>query len=99
MNTQSPPGKGQATASLELGIISVALWFFGYTSFISVILGIVGVIMAVMAKKQGYDDGVRMAGLILSIIGVIGGAIFFVACVACAACAAVGGAVGSVGRM
>ncbi len=98
MNNPSPPGKGLATASLVLGIISVALWFFGYMSFISfisLVLGIVGVILAVMAKKQGCEDGVRMAGLILSIIGLIGGAIFFVACVtctACTACAAIGGA-------
>ena len=26
------PGKGAATASLVLGIISVVLWFFGYSA-------------------------------------------------------------------
>ena len=68
------PGKGAATASLVLGIISVVLWFFGYSALVSVILGIVGLILAGNAKKAGF---------VLSLIGLIGGAIFFVACVAC----------------
>ena len=85
------PGKGAATASLVLGIISVVLWFFGYSAIISVILGIVGLIQASRAKELGYEDTTRTAGFILSLIGLIGGAIFFVACVACV------GALGSAG--
>lgn len=77
------PGKGAATASLVLGIISVVLWFFGYSALISVILGIVGLILAGNAKKAGFNGGIRTAGFVLSLIGLIGGAIFFVACVAC----------------
>lgn len=46
------PGKGAATASLVLGIISVVLWFFGYSALVSVILGIVGLILAGNAKKR-----------------------------------------------
>ena len=77
------PGKGAATASLVLGIISVVLWFFGYSALVSVILGIVGLILAGNAKKAGFNGGIRAAGFVLSLIGLIGGAIFFVACVAC----------------
>ena len=77
------PGKGAATASLVLGIISVVLWFFGYSAMVSVILGIVGLILAGNAKKAGFNGGIRTAGFVLSLIGLIGGAIFFVACVAC----------------
>ena len=77
------PGKGAATASLVLGIISVVLWFFGYSALVSVILGIVGLILAGNAKKAGFTGGIRTAGFVLSLIGLIGGAIFFVACVAC----------------
>ena len=77
------PGKGAATASLVLGIISVVLWFFGYSALVSVILGIVGLILAGYAKKAGFNGGIRTAGFVLSLIGLIGGAIFFVACVAC----------------
>ena len=77
------PGKGAATASLVLGIISVVLWFFGYSALVSVILGIVGLILAGNAKKAGFNGGIRTAGFVLSLIGLFGGAIFFVACVAC----------------
>lgn len=76
------PGKGQATASMVLGIISVVLWFFGYSSIVSVILGIIGLILAGNAKKAGFEGGIRTAGFVLSLIGLIGGALFFVACVA-----------------
>ena len=76
-------GKGKATASMVLGIISVVCWFFGYSALISVILGIIGLVMASGAKKLGFNGGMRTAGFILSLIGLIGGAIIFVACVAC----------------
>lgn len=71
-----PPGKSNATASL-------VLWFFGYSAIISIILGIVGLIQASRAKELGYEDTTRTAGFILSLIGLIGGALAFVACVAC----------------
>lgn len=77
------PGKGQAVASLVLGIIGVALWFFGYSALVSVVLGIIGLVLAGNAKKAGYTEGMQKAGFILSLISLIGGAIFFVACVAC----------------
>ena len=80
------PGKGKATASLVLGIISVVFWFMGWGALVSIVLGIVGLILASSAKKEGFEGGTRKAGFILSIIGVIGGAIFFVSCVACTAC-------------
>ena len=83
-NNQNVPGKGAAVASLVLGIIAVVLWFFGYTSIVSVILGIVGLVCAGNAKKAGFMGGLRTAGFVLSLIGLIGGGIAFVACVACA---------------
>lgn len=88
-NNGKIPGKGAATASLVMGIIAVVLWFFGYSSIVSVILGIVGLICAGNAKKAGFEGGVRTAGFVLSLIGLIGGAVAFVACVACV------GAIGS----
>ena len=92
-NNQNVPGKGAAVASLVLGIIAVVLWFFGYTSIVSVILGIVGLVCAGNAKKAGFMGGLRTAGFVLSLIGLIGGAIFFVACVACV------GAIGAAGML
>lgn len=90
-NDNKIPGKGAATASMVLGIISVVLWFFGYSALVSVVLGVVGLILAGNAKKAGFVGGMQTAGFVLSLIGLIGGAIFFVACVACA------GAIGAVG--
>ena len=92
-NNQDVPGKGAAVASLVLGIIAVVLWFFGYTSIVSVILGIVGLVCAGNAKKAGFMGGLRTAGFVLSLIGLIGGGIAFVACVACA------GALGAAGML
>ena len=85
------PGKNKAIASLVLGIISVVLWFFGYSSILSVVLGIIGVVMDSKSKEEGYDENIRTAGFILSVIGIIGGAIFFVACVACVGMAGIAG--------
>lgn len=68
-NNQNVPGKGAAVASLVLGIIAVVLWFFGYTSIVSVILGIVGLVCAGNAKKAGFMGGLRTAGFVLSLIG------------------------------
>ncbi|MFQ8984690.1 MAG: hypothetical protein ACLR6W_10880 [Evtepia sp.] len=83
----NPPGKNNATASLVLGIIAVIFWFFGYSSILSIILGIVGLIQASKAKELGYDDAIRTAGFVLSLIGLIGGALALLACAACVSCA------------
>ncbi len=90
-NNGNVPGKGAATASMVLGIIAVVFWFFGWGAIVSVVCGIVGLILASNSKKAGFDGGTRTAGLVLSIIGLVGGALVFVACVACA------GAIGAAG--
>ena len=90
-NNGAGPGKGAATASMVPGIISVVLWFFGYSAIVSVILGVVGLILAGNAKKAGFMGGIRTAGFVLSLIGLIGGALVFIACVA------VVGAIGTLG--
>ena len=88
-NPNAPiPGKGAAVGSLVLGIISVVLWFFGVSAIVSVVTGLIGVILAGNSKKAGFVGGMRTAGFVLSLIGLIGGALIFVACVACAGAAA-----------
>ena len=77
----SHPGEGSATGSFVCGLIGVICWFFGYTLILSVILGIVGLILASKSKQEGFDGGMRTAGFVLSLIGVIVGAIVFIACV------------------
>ena len=94
-NQGDQPKKGAATASMVLGIIGVVFWFFGYGALVSVVLGIIGLVLAGSAKKAGNVSGVRTAGFVLSLISLIGGAIFFVACVACAGAIGAIGAIGS----
>ena len=77
------PGKNASIASMVCGIIGVGFWFFGYTAIVSVILGIVGLVLASNAKKEGAEGGIQTAGFVLSLLSLIFGAIFFVACVAC----------------
>lgn len=86
MNQQNVPGKGAAIGSLVCGIVSIVFWFFGVTSLLSLILGIVGLILANSSKKAGYNEGLRTAGFVVSLIGTIFGALIFVSCVACVGC-------------
>lgn len=79
----SQAGKGQATASMVLGIIGIVFWFFGYSSVVSVILGIIGLILASASKGAGYTGGTRTAGFVLSLLSLIFGALILIACVAC----------------
>ena len=85
LNANGSPEKGKnyAIASMVLGIISVVTWFFGTFAFISVVCGIIGLLLASQSKKQGYNGGIRTAGFVLSLIGLIGGSLVFIACVAC----------------
>lgn len=85
---QYEPGKGQAIASMVLGIVGIVFWWFGYSAFVSVVLGIIGIILAAISKGAGYYGGIRTAGFVLSLICVIVGAIIFCACVI--ACAGIG---------
>lgn len=93
MENNPVPGKGAATASLVCGIVAIVLWFFGITSLISFILGIIGIILANNAKKVGFEGGIQTAGFVLSILGTVFGAIIFVSCIACA------GAIGTLSYM
>ena len=77
-------------ASLVLGIVSVVWSCFGGT-WLSAVVGIVGIILGAIGKKNGAKCAV--AGLVLSIIGTVLGLLLYVACVACAS--AIAGAAGS----
>lgn len=84
--TPAIPGRGKAIASLVLGILSIVCWFFAVSSIVSIIFGIIGLILSSSAKKDGYQGGIKTGGFVTSLIGLIGGAIIFVACVACVGC-------------
>ena len=85
MNQQDPftpptgpimPGKGKAIASLVLGICAMLIPI----PFLDVILGVVGIVLAVMAKKEGYTGGMATAGLVCSIIGTVFAVVFTLSC-------------------
>ena len=79
---------GLAIASLVLGIVAIVFSFIGLSIPFGLIIGIVGIILGVMAKKKN-PCGMATAGLALSIIGTVLCAIVFIACMACV------GAIGS----
>lgn len=82
------PEQGKAIASMVLGIIAVVMWFFGYSTIVSIILAIIGLVLASSAKKAGNTSGMRTAGFVTSLIALIGGILVLVACVACVGCGA-----------
>ena len=84
-NHGTVPGRGQAIASLVLGIFSILLVWFGLSTIPGLACGIVGVFMAAGAKIRGYTGGMRSSGLVCSLVGAILCAVAFVACVACIA--------------
>lgn len=73
-------GRGHAVASLTLGILGL-LFLLTEMPFISLILGIVGVILASGAKRKGCNGSMTTAGSVISwisiIIGIIITIIFF----------------------
>ena len=71
---------GLAIASLVLGIVGIVCIFAG-KGWLSLILGIIGIILAVKSKKQS-PSGMATAGLVLSIISTVFGALVFIACTA-----------------
>lgn len=79
---------GLAIASLVLGIVAIVFSFIGLSIPFGLIIGIVGIILGVMAKKKN-PCGMATAGLVLSIIGTVLCAIVFIACMSCV------GAIGS----
>ena len=81
------PGKGQAIASMVLGIISCVIGWVGYSSILGLGTGFAGLILWSTAKKRGYTGDILTAGFILSLIGTILSALVFVACIACIGCA------------
>lgn len=95
MYNQNIPGKGAATGSLVCGIVSIVLWFFGFTSIFSLIVGIVGLVLANSSKKAGFMGGIRTAGFVCSLIGTIFGGLIFISCVACAGVLGTAGAFAS----
>lgn len=74
--SQPQPGNGLAIASLILGICSIPLALF--FSIGGIVCGIIGLILAIMAKNRGNLSGMRTGGLICSIIGLVLSIVFLI---------------------
>lgn len=85
------PGKGKATASMILGIVTLVCIFFGYGALLGIITGIIGLILGIQSKKQA-PSGMATAGIVMSAIGLGLCLLAFVACVLCVGAFASAGA-------
>ena len=70
---QNIPGKKQAVTSMILAVMAflyLMLVPMYITSFFTLILGILGLVQAIRAKKLGYNGVIRAVGLLLSIVDI-----------------------------
>lgn len=75
-----------AIASLVLGILSLVIGaFLPAYGWAGSLFGIIGIVFGALGRRDPEKKGMATAGLICSILGVVLGIVFFVACVACAA--------------
>jgi len=70
-------GRGFAIAALVTGLLAIMSMFWIAPG---IILGILGIIFALISKKQGYAGGMGAAGLGMSVVGLALSVIFLVAC-------------------
>lgn len=71
-----------AVASLVLGICSLVFPFIGL-GWLSALLGIVGIVLGALGKKNTEKQGLATAGIVMSIIAVALGIVSWIACAAC----------------
>lgn len=71
-----------AVASLVLGICALVFPFIGL-GWLSVLIGIVGIILGALARKDESKRGMATAGIVMSIIAVALGVVTWIACVMC----------------
>lgn len=71
-----------AVASLVLGICSLVFPFIGL-GWLSVLIGIIGIILGALGRKAEGKKGIATAGMVMSIISVVLGIIMWIACAAC----------------
>jgi len=72
-----------AVASLVLGILSILFVFTGPFSFIGIILGIIGIVTGVLARREAPENTLSTGGLVTSILGCALSLLLNIACIAC----------------
>ena len=82
-SVHNPPqadNKGLAIGALVMGIVGCVLCWIPYVSMITLALTIVGLVLAIKARKTMGSQGIVTAGLVLCIIGLVLSAIGFITC-------------------
>jgi len=75
------PGEGLAIATLVIGIIAISIFILNwFVPFAEVALGILGIVLGIMSSGRGYKGGKLTAGMILSILSVALGGVYWVVC-------------------
>ncbi len=71
-------------ASLVLGVLAILLTMFtaGIMGWLSILLGITGIILGIFGKKDA-EDKYAQAGLITSIVGTSISVLIYIACIGC----------------
>ncbi|MBE6758972.1 MAG: hypothetical protein E7554_02650 [Ruminococcaceae bacterium] len=80
------PGKGLATASMILGIVSLVLFF---STFIAIVCAITGLSLGAVSKGLGFKSGKSTAGIVCSAVAIVVSAFFFVLIMAMGAVASI----------
>ena len=82
-----PPGNAMGVASMVLGIIALVFCWVYIWNAVSLVLSVVGLVLAIIAKKKnvavGAPAGMATAGLVTSIIALALSAILFITCTVC----------------
>ena len=71
-----------AVASLVLGICALVFPFIGL-GWLSVLIGVIGIILGALGRKDEKKKGMATAGVVMSIIAVALGLLMWIACAAC----------------
>ena len=77
MEKQNVPGQGLAIASMVLGIVSLVAWPIASLGF-ALIFGVIGLLLGVIARIQGNNGGMCIAGIVLCIIPVALGGYYII---------------------
>ncbi|MCL2397522.1 MAG: DUF4190 domain-containing protein [Defluviitaleaceae bacterium] len=77
-HSEEPMGMSKAIASMVLGILALVL----FLQLASILLAVIGICLAVSARRDGYTGGMATAGMACSIIALV----LFAACVGCSMC-------------
>lgn len=71
------PHSGNSVVALTLGVLSLFAATTVIGAVVGIILAIIGIMQGNWARKANMEDGMAQAGLILSIVGLVVCAIFF----------------------